>query len=408
MNRASPEKDPEAPLDVRMKRVTAREMFRLAHGYLRETEPTSGPAPETVPFAVLPQLLACVRLDPESVRLYFDHVHPRRGWRTRSMQALLTTVAKRPALRGALLEGLASRALGGAFVYDPAPDFRHVDWSAVDVLLAEWQFVGVFSGRRRTVSHVLTHDKYERCFENEIAAREAFGAWVALPPALRVQETGVRGWTEPFVPNEAPVNERRDSFSEVQAMLCVAYAATGRETDAAAYVDQLARQADTFYDEGSPVGVLLRRLLASVREQVALGDLSTLPIARCHGDLGVGQVLTVGNEPAVIDWSESEPAVVFHDYVYNALWRHGWGDFSVLPDIPDLRVLRSGLREVLDRVPHCLAAGLVLAEVAVKQRVDYAEGRGTVKTWTRLADQYLQTSSAPSPPHAAAAPASTA
>ena len=372
-------------------------MFRLAAAYLRETVPASGDPQSSAPFAVLPQFNACVRLDPESVRLYFAHLHPRANWRTRAARALLTAAAKALSVRAAVFAGPAARALGGAFAYDPAADYPDVDWTGVDVLLAEWQFVGVFSGRAGTVSHVLIDDKYERCLQNEVDARASLAAWVSAPPVLRARQVGpIKGWTEPFLLNEATLDERRDPFDELQAMLCVAYAATAEETDAADYVDGLVRRAEDLYPAGGgaaeSVGGLLRQILVDLRAQVGREGVGAIPIARCHGDLNLGQVMVAGGDKALIDWSESEPAVAFHDYVYNALWRHGWDDLSAYPDVPWLRVLRSGLRDALGRVSPRLAAGLVLAEVALKQHVDYNERRGTIKTWTRLADHYLSSS----------------
>ena len=394
-----------SPLTTRMKRVTVGEMFRLAHGYLRETGAAPGPGAASVPFVVVPQLRACVRLDPASVQLYFDHVHPRRSWRTGATRALLSAAARTLRVRSALFRGPVGRALGSPFVYDPAGDLPHVDWAAVDVLLAEWQFVGVFSASAGTVSHVLTDDKYERCLENEVAARESLGPWVSLPPVLRASRTGpAKGWTEPFLLNEVALDERRDPFLELQAMLCVAYAATGEEADAAGYLDGLDRRAEALYPAepgaAESVGRPLRQLLRSVRAQVAEHGVGTLPLARCHGDLSFGQVLSAGGQTALIDWSESEIAVAFHDYVYAALWHHGWRDFASPIAVRDLRVMRSGLWEVLQRVPPLLAVGLVLAEVALKQHVDYNERRGTVKMWGRLAEHYAQFSSAPAPARA--------
>ena len=398
---ASPS-DTRPPLDVRMKRTSAGDMFRLAAAYLRETAPTNGARGASAPFAVLPQFMACVRLDPESIRLYFAHLHPRANWRTRAARVLLTAATKAPPARSAVFEGPVARALGGAFVYDPAADYPDVDWAGVDVLLAEWQFVGVFSGRAGTVSHVLIDDKYERCLQNEVEARESLAAWVSAPPVLRARQVGpVKGWTEPFLLNEATLDERRDPFDELQAMLCVAYAATAEETDLGDYVGRLEQQAGRVYPAGAgaaeAVGEPLRRVLADVRAQAEREGAGTVPIARCHGDLNLGQVMVTGDDKALIDWSESEPAVAFHDYVYNALWRHGWDDLSAYPDVPWLRVLRSGLRDALGRVSPRLAAGLVLAEVALKQHVDYNEQRGTIKIWTRLADHYLASSPPNSP-----------
>lgn len=395
---------PVAPpsLDVLMKRTSAGDMFRLAAAYLRETAPTDGGRRPSAPFAVLPQFRACVRLDPESIRLYFAHLHPRSNVRTRAVRALLLAAARAPLAKAAAFNGPAARALGGASAYDPSADYPDVDWSSVDVLLAEWQFVGVFSGRAGTVSHVLIDDKYERCLQNEVEARESLAAWVSAPPVLRAHQVGsVKGWTEPFLLNDATLDARRDPFDELQAMLCVAYAATAEETEVVDYVDRLEERADRLYPAGAgaaeTVGDPLRRILVEVRAQAEREGAGSVPIARCHGDLNLGQVVVVGGDKALIDWSESEPAVAFHDYVYNALWRHGWDDLSAYPDIPWLRVLQSGLRDALGRVSPRLAAGLVLAEVALKQHVDYNERRGTIKTWTRLADHYLASSPPNSP-----------
>lgn len=390
------------PPTVRMKRVSAGEMFRLAYGYLREAGGASGVHATSVPFVVVPQFKACLRLDPISVRLYFEHIHPRQSWRTRATRAFLSAAARSPIVRSALLRGPVHRALGNPVLYDPMEDLPDVDWTTVDILLAEWQFVGVFCASAGTVSHVLIDDKYKRCLTNEVEARASLGPWVSLPPVLYASQTGaVKGWTEPLLLNDRPLGDRRDPFLELQAMLCVAYAATGEEADAVGYLDELDHRASARYPAGSgaaeSVGRPLREILRTVRAQVIQDEVGTLPLARCHGDLSFGQVMSVGDQTALIDWSESEVAVAFHDYVYASLWHHGWRDFVDPIAVRDLRVMRSGLWKVLQRIPPLLAVGLVLAEVALKQHVDYNERRGTIQMWIQLAERYAQFSPASVP-----------
>ena len=101
------------------------------------------------------------------------------------------------------------------------------------------------------------------------------------------------------------------------------------------------------------------------------------------------QVLVEDGQPYVIDWSESETATGTHDFVYSAVFHNGWDRYTGPVDVPVLARLRDGLGEYLERFTPAVWMGVMLAEVGVKQYVDYNERRGTLRRWTHLADRYL-------------------
>ena len=369
-----------SPLDARMKRTTASEMFRLTDAYLRATRPPASAAP--TPFAVLPRFGACIRLNPGAVGFFFANLHGRPSWRSRALQAALEVLALWPHQLSARVPGLT--------VFDPSACYPSTDWAGIDVLLAEWQFVGVFSGAKGTVSHVLTEPKYARCFRNEVEGRAAMRPFVPLPETLHVEREGTRGWTEAFSPNTASPNARRAAFDELQRAMCRAYAEVDETVPTATYLAELrVRAADRYAGGNADVLGRLGRLTAWAEDQAVREGADAIRVARGHGDFNLGQVLAAEDAHVLIDWSESERAVVFHDYVQAALWSYGWRDVGVPIDVPDLAPMRGELAPDLDALSPLLAVALVLAEIGVKQHVDYNEARGTVRSWTALADRAL-------------------
>lgn len=369
-------------LDASMKRTTARSMFSLAGAYLRATRPPP-PPPRPVLFAVVPRLNACIRLRKGAVHLFFDHILLRQSRKTSAVRRLLVALS-------ALPSSLASR-IPGLTVIDASAMQPNADWSPVDVLLAEWQFVGVFSGTEGTVSHVLTEPRYERCFQNEVEAREEVADWLPLPPALHV-EVGpdVRGWTEPFFANTARLSELDGPFKDLQSQMSSMYAATAESVSADVYIEGLVRRFDTDYPPEDVVSDRLHRLAEWAHHQLKREGVATLPIARGHGDLNPGQVLYADGEHRLIDWSESETGVVFHDYIQSALWFYGWRDLAAPIRVSQLSALREGLADTLSSLSPLLAVVLVLIEVGVKQRAEYADQRATVRSWTELATEALR------------------
>ena len=367
-------------LDAQMKRTTAREMFRLAAAYFR-SDSVNASGHEL--FVLLPRFNACVRLSPDAVRLYFDHVHAHRSWRARAFRAALMVLARGPKALAGLVPSLP--------LYKPQEAYPSTDWSAIDVLLAEWQFVGAFSGAHQSVSHILTDAQYERCFENEMGARNEMRPFVPMPRTVRIERGESRGWTEQFFPNDASLSERQRPFSDLQTAMCHAYVETGETISVTAHLAHLRARIDRSYLPGvnDPIADRLRKLLEWTRAQAAREGIESLRLARGHGDFNPGQVLSAGGNHVLIDWSESERGVVFHDYVQSALWFYGWRDLAAPVDVPALYTMRDGLSDELDRLSPLLAVALVLVEVGAKQHMDYTQRRGTFRSWMALASETL-------------------
>ena len=369
------------PLDAYMKRTSAREMFRLADAYLQAAP--SGARVSTVPFVVLPRFDACIRLDAKAIRLFFAHLHRASSWRARAFRAFLLGLAAVPRR--------LARSFSGVAIYDPAALYPDTDWTRVDVLLAEWQFVGVFSESEGVVSHVLTASKYERCFRNEVEAREVMRPFVPLPETLRVEREGARGWTESFFPNEAMQEKRRAAFAELQRAMCRAYTETGDRVSLADYLTGLETlRAERYLGGNEETSERLQRMIAWARGQGSCEGVGPVLIARGHGDFNLGQVLVSGDECVLIDWSESETGLAIHDYVQSALWSYGWRDLTSPIDVPDLYPMRDELATELARVSPLLAIVLVLIEIGVKQHVDYNAARGSFPAWRTLVDHVLR------------------
>jgi hypothetical protein len=143
------------------------------------------------------------------------------------------------------------------------------------------------------------------------------------------------------------------------------------------------------YSKGSEVASRLRGVIERVRTLSRSQGEGGIDLARCHGDLNRGQVIVGDGEAYLIDWSESEMAAVFHDLMYSAMFHYGWRDFLSAVEVPALETLRRGLLPTLDLYDPPLMVGVVLAEVGVKQYVDYNENRGTIKGWVKITDHYL-------------------
>ena len=371
-----------------LKRKTPQEMIESAATFERAHGPAT-PVPNTggrggASFFVVPRFHACIRTSPSAVDFYFDVLHPRRSWRTLGVRTAFKAAVFSRAARTALTRS------GLLHSVHPAPHVPGVQWEDFDVLLGEWQFTGAFSGRRGTVSHILTQDQYADSLQNEVGARRALEGVVRTPRIHGAWTEGeARGWTEDIVFQSPPADDR--PVDQAQAMMLQAYRATRSTVSMGLYIDGLQEKADERY-AGGPAEAKGRvdALLDLARRTSDEAGLHSLTLARCHGDLNWAQMVGPPEAPFLIDWSESEVCAVFHDLVFSSIRYGRWRNYAD-KDYPDMfGILRDELRDEMDGVPGAFASALVLAEVGVKQYVDHTQGRGTWRDWRNHVDELFE------------------
>lgn len=377
---------------MKLKRTTPDEMFAIVQKCL-----TAHPGPLGTDealrarFFVVQRYNAVLRADREAIRGFFSYMSLGGSRRAAAFSLVLQAASvSKLALRAARKAGIVQDVL------DTAP-YPGVRWNAVDALVAEWQFVACFSLPEGSVTHCLAHPKYERCLFNEVEARREVAGTVRVPELLASYPEWPSGYTERIVRGRRKVSRGDAHFERAQAMMLKLYARTQEEVELDAYLNRLEGEASQRYGENADVASLLARLVGRVKELDALaqrGDpkrAGTISLVRCHGDLNHNQVVVEDGTPHLIDWSESQTASVTHDLFYTAVFHLGWRDFGGPLEAEGLETLREGLRGTLHRYSPALLAGLMLAEVAMKQHVDFNEGRGTSKRWVKIVDRYLET-----------------
>src|SRR5690606_12464310 len=99
---------------------------------------------------------------------------------------------------------------------EPYPGVR---WSAVDALVAEWQFVASFSLPEQLVAPCLAHPKYDRCLRNEVEGRREAAGILRVPELKEAYMSWPAGWTESIVMGSRRISGESDHFRQVQAGL---------------------------------------------------------------------------------------------------------------------------------------------------------------------------------------------
>lgn len=364
-----------------LKRTSPSEMLSIVQAFQKACSGSlSGSEVLSPRFLVVPRYNALLRSDSGAIRRFFSFMSLRGSHRARALEVLL---------RGALHSRFLLKALMRAGHVEGVLNtdaFPGVKWSRVDALVAEWQFVACFSSDH-TVTHCLAHPKYEGHLDNELVAREEVVGIVPIPELVSAIRGWPSGWTEAIVGADRKANSSQ--FSEIQRSLLDLYRSRGVEASVGEYLVTMRLKAEERYAENEFV---LERIVRLIKRAEALsgGGRTALLLARCHGDLNLNQVLVEDGKPYLIDWSESEVAAVFHDYVYSAVFHYRWREFSREIEVPELEPMKTGLGGELSRHPPAFYIGVMLAEVGVKQHVDYNERRGTLKGWTRLVDSFLE------------------
>lgn len=361
-----------------LKRTTPEQMLTIVSDFwAARPGPLSGNDPGPHRFFVVPKYQALVRADPKAVASFFSFMAlGKSSWLYRPLltAACWSGLALKGAIKSGRIHGLVEAPAG-------------VRWSAVDALLAEWQFVACFSLSEGLVAHCLSYEKYHRCLINEIEGRAAAGGSLNVPEMLAAYTSAPAGWTEQVVRADGKVLADDEPYQQVQVGLLGMYLATGREVAMADYLDALLQRADEAHEHEDVIAII--RVLVD-RARSLCGEFEgSIWLARCHGDVNTRQILVEDGVPYVIDWSESEEASATHDFVYAAVFHHGWKDYDQPIDVPVLETLRRGLDERLRQYPPAFWVALTLAEVGVKQFVDFNERRGMLKRWAHISSRYL-------------------
>lgn len=370
------------PTPMKLKRSTPDEMVSIVQtfwtvngGSLSGTEE----APQS--FMVVPRYNALIRAHPQAVRAFFSYMGVKRSPRARVLELLLVVATRsRFVLNWLIRSGTVVAALSTS-------SYLGVKWSEVDALLSEWQFVACFSSKYGSVTHCLSDPKYGGHLRNELNARGEVVGIVPIPKLGRVVLEWPSGWTEAIVKAERKATPAE--FDQIQIALLKLYRSSATKATVREYLSLLKARVEERYKHNE----FMVRRMAHVFERVVelAGERvhDEISLARCHGDLSPSQVLVSEEGMCLIDWSESEVSSIFHDFVCTSLFYHRWRDFGSEIDVASLSTMRMGLSRDLRRYPPAFYIGVVLLEIGLKQHVDYNEGRGTLKGWSRLTDTLL-------------------
>jgi hypothetical protein len=340
-------------------------------------------------FLGIPRFGVLIRARTDSVQAYFRYLHPRSSWRAFVYHIVLLIIVWCRIPQLARWLGL----IEAVYTFETSDAGGLCD---VDVLLAEWQFVGAFSFKTDTVAHILTHEKYRRCLINEIEARKELAAVVDIPGLLDARMEGANsGYVEKIVRRDRRCVEG-EVFGQAQRQMLASYSVTGRRVALEHYIADLTKSVERAYvspQRDRQLARLVESLLTILDNRAPRTQGVEIGLARCHGDFNSRQIIQSSSGMAIVDWSESEYASVFHDYVYSAIWHLGWRGFGESVHVPALEPLRRGISEEMDRFDPLFVVAIVLIEIAAKQTVDYTEKRGTRAVWVRTVSAFVETAS---------------
>lgn len=369
---------------MKLKRTTPEQMFAIVRDFWVAWPGALSGESQPQRFFVVPRYNAVLRADPGAIHNFFSFM---------SLGGSVHAAVIKPVLQAACHSRLALKAaLRAGYIHSVCDSsvYPGVRWDAGDALVAQWQFVGCFSLPHRLVAHCLADPRYAYYLQNEIEARREVARIVPIPQLRAVHMEWPSGWTERIIRGRKRVRNDDPPFAWAQAGMLQVYQQTRQDMRLLDYLDQLAALARERYAEDAEPRRRIEALLERVKSISHLESSRDLWVSRCHGDLGPEQVVVDQEKAYLVDWCGSEATSVFHDLIYSALFRYGWRDFEQPVSVPVLEPLRQGLNEALQGYPPALTVGLVLAEMGVKEYVDYGWGKGRLKAWSKIVDHYLE------------------
>lgn len=327
-------------------------------------------------FYIIKRMHSCVKADRKSIDFFFSRIYRVDTFKTLLFKNLLLVGTKSNLLRKLLKR---SKLISD---YHTLPLHSHLQWENVDVLFAEWDFIGVFSGNQKKVSHLLYSPEYISKLKNEVEARQELKDVINIPPLLEHQIKN-EGWYE----DKLRVSKNGQFISDqnylhAQEQLIEVYKFTKKNILFSDYLAELKRKSDKVYGNNKLILQKIYSLLDILLEETVKN--LYLPITRCHGDFNKNQLLKYKNAIAIIDWAESEYNIAWHDYIYNKMFNASYA-FSK----------KSPLSKYLHSELNCLISQkslkiLVLIEVALKQHAAFNNQRGYLTKWVAISNTCLE------------------
>lgn len=333
-------------------------------------------------FFVIPRYNACVRANSRSIDFFFHYLHRVHSLRSKAFHQVLKAACKAPFIRKLLIKmGVVEE------VVQTGP-YTGVDWSQIDVLFAEWHFVGAFSGENGEVAHVLGFPEFRKRLERELNARSELRDVIPIPETKQSFLDAPAGWVEQIVGSKKGQLIEKKDYERAQKMLLNSYWRLSHKADPEVYLRRLITQIYDRYDEPEKTLPALEELIRHAQILTShIGD-RKITLGRTHGDFKPSQLLIDESEIYIIDWSESTHTWIVHDLI-DILISKDVFSFNEYRMPGHIEVLFEGLQFELKEVPLQLPFVITLLEIAVRQHVVFSEGRGPIKRWKKAAENVL-------------------
>lgn len=368
---------------ARLKRFESQTMFQLVQRFSQQWPSVSSEGSKEASFFVVSRLHACIRSSASAVDFFFTRIHRVDTLRTRAFHFLLKcAVYSRPLQRALAKYGLIDEIIDASV-------YANVDWEQIDVLFAEWHFVGAFSQSTCEVAHVLGFPEFSDKMKREIEARYDVREIIDVPEIKHHFPEEPAGWVEEIVGERRGQVVSSDDYRRAQERMISLYKHTGRRVEAATYVDELFHAGCTHYENESETALLLFEIRREAQALILNHDIGDLTIARTHGDFKASQLLRYESTLFVVDWSESAYTWIVHDLVSLFMIFHKTFDLSRGSVPHQLVVLYDGLQPELTAVPDKLPFLVTLMEIAVRQRTVFTQKKGPLDAWVGAARKVL-------------------
>lgn len=365
-----------------LRRYSVRDMFDIVEKsnlFSRGSNSKKG----VCKFIAIPRYNAVIRLNYSSIYFFFNYIYKVRTIKTYFIWTILMFISVLSYFSFIL------KLLKIQFqIYSPQI-LSNTEWKKINVLFAEWHFIGVYTKGNNTVTHLLSNTEYINRLENEINARRICQKHnIDVIPQLFSTEISKNGyWIEEISVDKNKQFISDEDFNISMQKLCNIYNKTVKYIEFNRYFESLKTK---LLNVKSKEIQLYRDRIYSFIETNSNKQNFSIKLALAHGDFNKGQILKKNNKLIFIDWSDGGMFNLFFDIISVTLNLGGENTFRIDLIPKEYSVLKKYFLKEISLTYFDLFVALTLLETLSVQHNEFDKRRGPYKRWTKQVELFLK------------------